>query len=62
MTGMRGAQIERDPRTIPRVLDTFRPYRGRLAMVAAIVVVTSGLGVVNPLLIPQVFDRALFCP
>jgi ATP-binding cassette subfamily B protein len=43
-------------------LDAFRPYRGRLARVAAIVVVTSGLGVVNPLLIQPVFDRALFCP
>ncbi|MGH8909409.1 MAG: ABC transporter ATP-binding protein [Egibacteraceae bacterium] len=52
----------RDPQTMHRVVETFRPYRWRLLAVAALVAVTAGLGVVNPLLIGQVFDRALFCP
>jgi len=44
------------------VLDTFRPYRGRLAALGLVVAVTAGLGIVNPLLIQRVFDNALFCP
>src|SRR5918999_971074 len=46
--------------TIKRVVATFRPYRGKVAWVALAIVVTSGLGVVNPLLIKAVFDNALF--
>ncbi|MGH3873470.1 MAG: ABC transporter ATP-binding protein [Pseudonocardiaceae bacterium] len=44
-----------------RVVALFRPYRRRLSAVAVIVIVTAGLGVVNPLLIKPVFDNALFC-
>jgi ATP-binding cassette subfamily B protein len=44
------------------VLETFRPYRGRLVAVGLVVVITAGLGVVNPLLIRPVFDQGLFCP
>ncbi len=47
-------------KTVRRVVATFRPYRGKVAVVAAAIVVTSGLGVVNPLLIKQIFDKALF--
>lgn len=43
-----------------RVLATFRPYRGKVGLVALAIVTTSGLGVVNPLLIKWIFDRALF--
>ncbi|MGH7750233.1 MAG: ABC transporter transmembrane domain-containing protein, partial [Candidatus Dormibacteria bacterium] len=39
----------------------FRPHRRRLSVVALIVIVTAGLGVVSPLLIQPVFDNALFC-
>jgi ATP-binding cassette subfamily B protein len=46
--------------TVRRVVDTFRPYRARVAVVAAAIVVTAGLGVVNPFLIRAVFDNALF--
>ncbi|MGH8930144.1 MAG: ABC transporter ATP-binding protein [Egibacteraceae bacterium] len=59
---MTGIENERDPRTVRRVLDTFRPYRGRLVALGLVVVVTAGLGIVNPLLIQRVFDNALFCP
>lgn len=49
------------PRTMRRVIVLFRSYRRRLSVVALIVIVTAGLGVVNPLLIKPVFDNALFC-
>jgi ATP-binding cassette subfamily B protein len=52
---------DRAPRTMRRVVVLFRPYRRRLLAVALIVIVTAGLGVVNPLLIKLVFDNALFC-
>jgi ATP-binding cassette subfamily B protein len=48
------------PHTIRRVVGTFRPYRGKVALVGLAIVVSSGLGVVNPLLIKAVFDNALF--
>jgi ATP-binding cassette subfamily B protein len=45
---------------LSRVARLFRPYRGRVAFVVVLILVTSGLGVVNPLLTKQVFDKALF--
>ncbi len=47
--------------TVRRVVDTFRPYRGKVAWVGAAIVVTSGLGVANPLLIKAVLDNGLQC-
>jgi ATP-binding cassette subfamily B protein len=53
----------KDPRgTFRRIVEIFRPYRGQLALLAVTIVITAGLGVVNPLLIKAVFDRALFGP
>ena len=43
-----------------RVARLFRPYRGRVALIVVLILITSGLGVVNPLLTKQVFDNALF--
>jgi ATP-binding cassette, subfamily B, bacterial len=43
-----------------RVARLFGPYRSRVALVAGLIVVSSGLGVVNPLLIRKIFDDALF--
>src|SRR5712691_2347899 len=45
--------------TVRRVVAAFRPYRGQALVVGLAIVVTSALGVVNPLLIRSVF-RALF--
>ena len=50
-----------DRRTLRRVVSSFAPYRRRVAAVALLVVVTAGVGVVNPLLVEVVFDDALFC-
>jgi len=54
-----------DPRpisrkTVRRVVGSFRPYRGKVSLVGILIVITATLGVVNPLLIAVVFDKALF--
>jgi ATP-binding cassette subfamily B protein len=46
--------------TVRRVVRTFRPYRRKVAWVALAIVITSGLGVANPLLIKRIFDKTLF--
>jgi ATP-binding cassette subfamily B protein len=43
-----------------RIARLFRPYRGKVSLVGASILVTGALGVVNPVLIKVVFDRALF--
>jgi ATP-binding cassette, subfamily B, bacterial len=48
--------------TLRRVAGIFRPYRRTVSGVGALILVTSGLGVINPLLIKVIFDRALFVP
>src|SRR6476646_452394 len=48
--------------TARRVIPLFRPYRGRLAVVVGLIVLTSTIGIVNPLLIQAVFNKALFPP
>jgi ATP-binding cassette subfamily B protein len=47
-------------KTVRRVVAIFRPYRGKVSIVGLLIVVTSALGVVNPLLIRSVFNNALF--
>ncbi|MGA9159407.1 MAG: ABC transporter ATP-binding protein [Actinomycetota bacterium] len=47
-------------KTVRRVIGTFRPYRRKVIWVGLAIVVTSGLGVVNPLLIKWIFDNGLF--
>ena len=49
-----------DRATVRRVIDTFRPYRRTVGLVAIAIAITSGLGVINPLLIAVVFNDALF--
>ncbi len=63
----RVSPIDEDPRkvdraTIRRVIGTFRPYKGKVGLVGLMIAITSGLGVINPLMIVLVFDRALFGP
>ena len=45
-----------------RTVALFAPYRGRLALIALAILVTSALGVANPFLTQRVFDDALFAP
>src|SRR5438093_3243496 len=65
MFGMGGAPIDEEPRpikraTVKRVVATFRPYRGKVTIVGVLIVITAGLGVVNPLLIRWIFNEGLF--
>ncbi|MGH3176595.1 MAG: ABC transporter transmembrane domain-containing protein, partial [Streptosporangiaceae bacterium] len=48
--------------TARRIIPLFRPYRGRVAVVVGLIVLTSTIGIVNPLLIQAVFNKALFVP
>lgn len=49
-------------RLAPRIFALFRPYRGQVALLFFAILLSSGLGVVNPVLTKFVFDRALFPP
>jgi len=40
----------------------FRPYRLQVAAVIVLIVVTSTIGIINPLPIQAVFNKALFVP
>jgi len=42
-----------------RVLRLFRPYRGRLAAVLGLILVSAGLGMVSPFLLRDVLDAAI---
>jgi ATP-binding cassette, subfamily B, bacterial len=46
--------------TVRRVARSFKPYRNKVIVVGLLIVVSSTLGVVNPLLIKVIFDTALF--
>src|SRR5215831_11920091 len=48
--------------TARRVIPLFRPYRVQVAAVVGLIVVTSTIGIINPLLIQVVFNNALFVP
>jgi ATP-binding cassette, subfamily B, bacterial len=48
--------------TARRVIPLFRPYRLRVGFVVGLIVVTSTVGIINPLLIQAVFNKALFVP
>jgi ATP-binding cassette subfamily B protein len=48
-----------DPRTMKRVLEAFRPYRPKLVMILAAILITSFLGLAPSLLISHVFDDAI---
>jgi ATP-binding cassette subfamily B protein len=50
------------PGTFRRVVKAFGPYRNRVWVIGGLILITSALGVVNPLLIKVIFDRALFVP
>ena len=49
------------PAPVRRIVRLFEHYKAQVALAVAAILVTSGLGVINPLLIRAVFDQALFC-
>jgi ATP-binding cassette subfamily B protein len=42
-----------------RIAALFKPYRARLAAVLALIVLSSGIGVVSPFLLREILDRAI---
>ena len=54
------AQAPRIPDLGRRVRELFKPYRGRLAITAILVVAGAGIAVIPPLIVQRVFDDALF--
>ncbi len=61
MLGVPASDARRvDRPTVRRVIGIFRPYRAQVAVVGGAIFVTSVLGIVNPLLIKTIFDKALF--
>ena len=58
--GNLAARSNRD--TVRRVVPLFRPYRAQVAAVVGLIVLTSTIGIINPLLIQVVFNQALFVP
>jgi ATP-binding cassette, subfamily B, bacterial len=47
------------PGTFRRIVATFRPYRKQVGLVTILILITSGLGLINPLLIKVVFDDVI---
>jgi ATP-binding cassette, subfamily B, bacterial len=43
--------------TLRRIAGFFRPYRGRLAFIAVLILITVGIGVVNPILLGLAIDN-----
>ena len=50
---------ERRGRTIRRIVAFFRPYRLQVAVVVAAILLTSGLGLINPILLKLLIDDAI---
>jgi ATP-binding cassette, subfamily B, bacterial len=48
------------PKLGPRIVRLFRPHRGALALIVAMILTTSVLSVIAALLVRRVFDNALF--
>ena len=56
--------IDETPQVQPgltrRIAASFRPYLKQVVIVGLLILFTAGLGVVNPLLIREIFDSGLF--
>ncbi|HEX6473943.1 MAG TPA: ABC transporter ATP-binding protein [Candidatus Limnocylindria bacterium] len=47
------------PQTLRKIAEFFRPYRGRLLVIAALILVSVSIGVINPILLKLVIDNLL---
>ena len=56
------ARAVSNQRVVRRAAASFRPYMLSVIGVVLLIVITAGLGVVNPVLIGRIFDDALFPP
>lgn len=48
-----------DAQTVRRVAQAFKPYKFQIVLVLIAILITTGLGVVNPLMIARIFDDAI---
>jgi ATP-binding cassette subfamily B protein len=48
-----------DARTLRRVVEAFKPYKAQVVLVLIAILLTTLLGLVNPLLIQRIFDDAI---
>lgn len=48
-----------DVQTVRRVAISFKPYKVQVVMVLVAILLTTGLGVINPLLIQRIFDDTI---
>ncbi|GER88243.1 multidrug ABC transporter ATP-binding protein [Dictyobacter vulcani] len=48
-----------DVRTVRRVAEAFRPYKWQVFLVFIAIILTTGLGLINPLMIQRIFDDAI---
>ena len=54
------AEAPEIPHLGSRIREMFRPYLGRIAFTAIMVIAGAAIGVIPPLIIQQIFDQALF--
>jgi len=69
--GMRGSRMstyleeqkkrgrQTDAQTVRRVIQSFAPYKWQVMLVVFAILLTTGLGLVNPLMIRDIFDNAI---
>jgi ATP-binding cassette subfamily B protein len=50
---------ERRAATLRRIVAFFRPYRGKIGVVTLAILITSGLGLINPILLKLLIDDAI---
>src|SRR5262249_11036698 len=48
-----------DAQTVRRVIRSFTPYKWKVVLVVFAILLTTGLGLVNPLMIKDIFDNAI---
>jgi ATP-binding cassette subfamily B protein len=48
-----------DARTVRRIIQSFKPYKTQVILVLIAIIITTLLGLVNPLLIQRIFDDAI---
>src|SRR6476659_2998477 len=53
------AQLEDSPVSLRRIGSLFAPYRWQIAVVMALIVVSSTISLANPFLVREVIDRAI---
>lgn len=52
-------EVPARPGTFRRIMRTFKPYRRKVTLVGILILITSGLGLINPLLIKVVFEDVI---